>query len=169
MTTVQASDPFTMVDRFYAVQVSAWPRIEQGDEDYRNNEATTSVKMKDVVVLDLNRTVGTEAGVCADTDAVTVTAGSPAFYCYQMTNRSEVHLDTHSLSDDELGDVLSRYAYDLSPGESFVWIESASLQETTRSTATWTGFSAPHAFTATTTTTVNVRYLIYLPLVLKDH
>jgi hypothetical protein len=166
-TTVQASEPFTMADKFYAVQVSAWPRVQQGDEDYSNNEATTSVKMKGVVVLNLATTVGTEAGVCADTDVTTVTYGKPVFYCYRMTNQSSVHLSTHDLSDAKLGDVVSGYAYDLSPGETFVWVEPAVLTQTTRSTATWTAFTSPYVFTATDVTTVNVRHLIYLPLVLK--
>jgi hypothetical protein len=168
-TIVPVSAPlaFTMADKFYAIQVSAWPRIQQGDEDYGDNEATTSIVGKGVVVLKLTGTVGTEPGVCAATDVVTVDAGEPVFYCYRMTNQSEVHLSIHDLSDDKLGDVLSGYAYDLSPGETFTWIEPAILVETTRSTATWAASNAPYVFTATDVTTVNVRDEIYLPLILK--
>jgi len=75
-------------DKFYAVQVSAWPTVQQGGENYCDNEATTSIKMKGVVALNLATTVGTEAGVCADTDVITVAAGKPVFYCYQMTNQA---------------------------------------------------------------------------------
>jgi len=166
-TTVQASEPFTMADKFYAVQVSAWPRVQQGDENYSNNEATTSIKMKGVVVLNLATTVGTEAGVCADTDVTTVAYGKPVFYCYRMTNQSSVHLSTHDLSDAKLGDVVSGYTYDLSPGETFVWIEPAVLTQTTHSTATWTASTDPYVFTVMDVAMVNVRHLIYLPLVLK--
>jgi len=165
-TTVQASELFTMADKFYAVQVSAWPTVQQGDENYGNNEATTSVKMKGCVVLNLATTVGTEARVCADTDVINVLVGTPVFYCYKMTNQSSVHLDTHVLSDSKLGGVVSGYAYDLSPGETFIWMGSAVISETTHSTATWIASTAPYTFTAMDVATVNV-LRIYLPLVMR--
>jgi hypothetical protein len=84
-----------------------------------------------------------------------------------MTNQSSVHLNIHDLSDAKLGDVVSGYTYDLSPGETFVWIEPAVLTQTIHSTATWTASTDPYAFTAMDVATVNVRRLIYLPLVLK--
>ncbi|MCP4539178.1 MAG: hypothetical protein GY832_18735, partial [Chloroflexi bacterium] len=117
-TTVHASE-FQMADKFYAIQVSVWPRIEQGDRNYGDNEATTTILKKGFVILDLIRTVGTQAGVCASSDAIIVTPGTPVYYCYQMKNRADVFLDTHDLIDEQLGHVLSGYAYDLSPDETF--------------------------------------------------
>jgi len=164
ITTVLASAPFTMADKFYAVQASAWPRVEQGDEDYSDNEATTSVLRAGVKMLVLTATIGITPGVCASTDVIVGRVGTPVFYCYQMTNQGDVHLNIHDLFDDRLGDVLSGYAYDLSQGETFTWIESAILTRTAVSTVTWIASNAPYTFIVTDAVEV---HLVYLPLVLK--
>jgi hypothetical protein len=156
LTTTVHADEFTMADKFYAIQVSAWPRIEQGDRNYADNEATTSIVKKGFVALDLIRTVGTEAGVCAGTDAIIVTPGTPVFYCYRMKNQADVFLDTHDLIDGQLGDILSGYAYDLSPGETFWWIEPAIVTETTINTATWIASTSPYTFVTTGVATVTI-------------
>jgi len=167
VTTVQAGETFTMADEFYAVQVSAWPRVEQGDENYGDNEATTSILRADADMLVFTKTVGIVEGVCGDTDVITVMAGAPVYYCYQMTNQGDVRLGVHDLFDEQLGDVLSGYTFDLLPGETFTRTELAVLKGTPPGTATWTASTDPYAFTATDVTMVNVRHLIYLPLVLK--
>jgi hypothetical protein len=154
-----------MADKFYAVQVSAWPSVEQGDEDYGDNEATTTVRRRDARMLVLTATVGTGSDVCASTDTITVSAGTPAFYCYQMTNQGDVYLSTHDLSDDQLGDILSDYAHDLLPGETFTWIESVILTRTAVGTVTWIASNAPYTFIVTDT--VEAHLPVYLPLVLK--
>jgi hypothetical protein len=160
---------FTMVDPYYAVQVTAWPRVEQGDANYGDNEATTTLQQKDAAVLELRTTVGTEPDQCADTEAVAVDYGIEVFYCHQMTNKSDIHLSTHSLSDSRLGSVFSEYAYDLSPGETLTWIEPAVPTQTMESQVTWTAFSAPYVFTEQDRAKVYVIVYTYMPLVFNDY
>jgi hypothetical protein len=167
ITTVLASTPFAMADKFYAVQASAWPRVEQGDEYYGDNETTTSIVQGNAKMLALTATVGITSGVCTSTDAITVNAGTPVFYCYQMTNQGEVHLSVHDVYDDKFGNVLSGYAYDLSQGETFTWVQQVNLARTTASTATWVASTDPYTFIGTDTTKVNVKHWIYLPVVRK--
>ena len=112
-------------------------------------------------------TVGTEPGVCAHTEAITVMAGTPVYYCFQMANPGDVRLGVHDLFDDQLGDVLSGYTYDLFPGETLTRIEAALPTKTAVSTATWVASTDPYVFRATDTVRV-VRLIIHLPVVLKD-
>jgi hypothetical protein len=69
--------------------------------------------------------------------------------------------------DDKFGNVLSGYAYDLSQGETFTWVQQVNLARTTASTATWVASTDPYTFIGTDTTKVNVKHWIYLPVVRK--
>ena len=165
--TIEASEPLLMDDPFYAVQVSAWPQIEQDDANYQDNEATTSILQKDAVLVDLRSTVGTEVGVCADTSDISVVAGSEVFYCYRMTNLSSIILHTHDLRDSQWGKILKDLDYSLEPGETLEWIKRAVITRTTENTATWTASTDPYTFTAQDGARVRA-FRIYLPLVRRD-
>ncbi|MFZ2095862.1 MAG: choice-of-anchor J domain-containing protein [Anaerolineales bacterium] len=92
--------------------------------------------------ITLSKTVGTEPGICATTDAITVTVGTEVYYCYQITNTGEITLTLHDLYDTELGVILNDFPYTLAPGEnSPEVIAEATINATTVNTATWTAFN----------------------------
>ena len=56
--------------------------------------------------LDLVLTVGTEAGVCATTTSIEVSAGTPVFWCYTATSLSGREFNDEVLEDDVDGTIL---------------------------------------------------------------
>ena len=70
--------------------------------------------------ISLTKTVGTDPGACATSDAITVTAGTAVTYCYRMQNDAGVTLTTHSLFDDQLGTLLNESFDTVAPGASAV-------------------------------------------------
>jgi hypothetical protein len=96
--------------------------------------------------ISLDKTVGTEPGVCATTDNITIPAGyggTDVFYCYTIANTGDVTLTIHDLVDTQLGTILDGFAYDLGPGDSVDTVAagltlSATITETTTNDATWT-------------------------------
>jgi hypothetical protein len=101
----------------------------------------------------LTKTVGTVAGVCAATDAITVAAGTPVYYCYQAENTGDVTFDLHDLADSELGQVLTNLPYTLAPGGfSPEVIVPDTANATVTNTATWTAKTNASTSTFVTTT-----------------
>ena len=89
--------------------------------------------------ISLTATVGTTPGVCAATDAVTVTAGTEVYYCYQATNTGGVALGFHDLTDTEAGVILNDLPFALAPGASSPEvIVPATPAATVTNTGTWT-------------------------------
>ncbi|MBX3059022.1 MAG: carboxypeptidase regulatory-like domain-containing protein [Anaerolineae bacterium] len=128
----------------------------------------------------ITKTVGTDPGVCAATDTITVDEGTTVYYCYAVTNTGNVPLGLHDLDDSELGSLFTGLAYNLLPGASVDTVAagltiSATLNVTTTNTATWTAYNAGpiNLVTATASATVNVTPVappfnyIYLPIILK--
>jgi len=100
--------------------------------------------------LSLEATVGTEAGVCADTTEITTFSDAPTtvYYCYTITNTGDVSIPVHDLSDDVFGVILSDFAFDLAPGASVDTVTAgvelaAEIDEATVNAATWEGFAGP--------------------------
>ena len=108
--------------------------------------------------ITLTKTVGTDPGLCATTPAITVTAGTEVYYCYEVTNTGGRALARHSLDDSELGNLLNDFVYTLAPAASAFITESAVISSTTVNTATWTAFNPgpTDVVTATAVATVNV-------------
>ena len=77
-----------------------------------------TVEMISAPAINLVKTVGTTAGVCAPDAAITVTEGTTVYYCYTVTNTGNVTFTSHDLSDDQLGTLLTGFAYTLEPGAS---------------------------------------------------
>jgi hypothetical protein len=99
----------------------------------------------------LTKTVGLDAGTCATTDSISVPAGgggTDVYYCYTVMNTGNITLTTHDLVDDQLGTLLTAFAYDLAPGGSIDTVAagltvSATITQTTVNSATWTARRAP--------------------------
>jgi hypothetical protein len=113
---------------------------------YGNASDTATVNVLDASIT-MNKTVGTEMGVCADTDAITVVEGATVYYCYEVMNTGSVTLSLHDLDDDQLGTILDDFVFDLAPGASVDTVAagldlSAVITQTTTNTAVWTAFNA---------------------------
>lgn len=123
----------------------------------------------------ITKTVGTEAGVCAATDTITVMAGTNVYYCYTVTNTGNVTLNLHDLEDDELGDIFAGLSYALAPGSSVNTVEaglaiSATITADTTNTATWTAYNDGPVDVATATASATVTVIVYrlfLPVIMK--
>jgi hypothetical protein len=131
--------------------------------------------------ISLVKTVGVEAGTCAATTTITVTAGTTVYYCYEVTNTGNITLSLHDLDDDQLGSLVAGLAYDLAPGASVDTVAagltiSTTIMTDTVNTATWTAYNAgpTDVATAMAMATVNIgvvgstMYYIYLPLVARN-
>ena len=109
-----------------------------------------------VPAIELNKTVGTTAGVCATTDSVTVTAGTQVYYCYQVENTGEVTLNYHDLVDSELGVLANDLPYVLAPGAfSPEVIVPATPMATVTNVGTWTAYSSLAGYAADDTIPYN--------------
>jgi subtilisin-like proprotein convertase family protein len=93
--------------------------------------------------IELTKTVGVLPGVCADTDEITVVAGTEVYYCYQAENTGDLEFNFHELVDSELGTILYAFPYTLTPGTlSPQVIVPASPLATVTNEATWTAVTA---------------------------
>ncbi|HNB51723.1 MAG TPA: hypothetical protein PK530_07260, partial [Anaerolineales bacterium] len=88
--------------------------------------------------VQLTKTVGTDPGICAATNAITVTEGTDVTYCYSIENTGDVTFTLHTLTDSELGDILVDFPYQLVPGASAFITQTANITTTTTNTAIWT-------------------------------
>lgn len=86
----------------------------------------------------LAKTVGTNPSVCAATDEIAIQGDVDATYCYRVTNTGPFTLAAHTLVDDQLGAILTDYAYPLGPGASFFVTQTVYISETIVNTAVWT-------------------------------
>ena len=96
----------------------------------------------DAVGLTINKTVGTDANVCATTDSIQVDAGTRVTYCYLVTNTGDETLTTHTLVDDQLGTLLNNFPYNLAPSASVFLTTTLIIDSSVTNTATWTGWTA---------------------------
>lgn len=102
--------------------------------------ATAQVNVVNPSIV-MTKTVGTEMGVCAETDSILVNAGATVYYCYQVKNTGDSPLPLHNLEDDQLGVILSGYPYDLQPGASFTLLTGGTtVSQTVTNTAVWTAY-----------------------------
>lgn len=108
--------------------------------------------------IEIAKTVGTDPSVCAASDEIYVPAGSDVYYCYEVTNTGTLTLTMHDLVDSELGQLLTGFPFDLTPGSSAYLTASATINATTVNTATWTAYNPGPVdqVTAMDTATVNV-------------
>jgi hypothetical protein len=106
----------------------------------------------------LNKTVGLDSSVCADTDEINVGAGTAVTYCFEITNSTLITLTLHDLVDSHLGTLLDGAPFSLMPGASIFITQTAVITQTTTNTALWTAYNAgpTDVVTATDSATVNV-------------
>ncbi|MDQ4077447.1 MAG: DUF4394 domain-containing protein, partial [Chloroflexota bacterium] len=109
-----------------------------------------------LAAIELEKTVGSNPAVCADSDEIVVEEGSEVVYCYEVTNTGSITFTLHDLVDSELGTLLDDFSLTLTPGESVFVTESATINETTVNTATWTAYNPGPTNVATSSDTATV-------------
>ncbi len=158
------------------VNTASWTAyVDGGPTAVATDTATVTVLPPSI---ELTKTVGTDAGVCAITDLITVTTGTDVYYCYEVRNTGTYTLPYHDLYDSELGAILTGFAYDLGPGASIDTVAagltlSATITQTTVNTATWRAFYrfGPSALDVDVATVIAVEpqvYRLYLPIIVKN-
>ena len=90
--------------------------------------------------IDVTKTVGTDPATCATTSNLQVGQSSTTvYYCYSVTNTGDVTLPLHTVVDDHLGTIMGPNApYDLGPGMSYWFTQSAVITQSTTNVVTWT-------------------------------
>jgi len=124
----------------------------------RISEETGFIEFVNLASIELNKTVGLDSSVCAETDEITVGPGTAVTYCFEVTNIGATTLSFHNLNDSELGNILDGFNFALQPGASVFLTQTAVITQTTINTATWTAYNAgpTDLVTATDSATVNV-------------
>ncbi|MCU0270574.1 MAG: hypothetical protein MUF83_18270 [Acidimicrobiales bacterium] len=98
--------------------------------------------------ISLDKTVST-ADECGTSGEISVVAGTDVYYCYTVTNTGNYSFNTHDLTDDVLGDLLSQYAYVLQPSESVsLVIDPVTIDVETENCATWSAYNMTPGVTA---------------------
>jgi hypothetical protein len=108
--------------------------------------------------LQLNKTVGLDSSICADTDEIDVAEGTAVTYCFEITNSTPITLTLHDLVDSHLGTILDGFPFSLTPGASIFVTQTAVITQTTVNTAIWTAYNPGplEVFESVDTATVNV-------------
>jgi hypothetical protein len=152
--------------------IAIWEATDGGSNTAAAVDAATVNVINPAIAL--TKTVGTDPGMCATSDAIEVAFGTVVYYCYTVTNTGDVTLSLHDLDDDVLGTILTGLAYDLTPGASVDTVAagltiSATITQTTVNTATWTAYNdATVTATASASATVTLStYYLYLPVLMK--
>ena len=106
--------------------------------------------------LALTKTVGTNAATCATTSAIAVPTTTLMTYCYTVRNTGDYTFSTHTLSDTQLGVIVSGLTKTLAPGASTSITKSVLVSQTTANTTIWTASDGTYTATASSTATVGV-------------
>lgn len=119
--------------------LATWTAFNSGhsDEAVATDTATVGIPS-----ISLEKTVGLNPNVCANSDNLSVLPGATVTYCYRITNTGTVTLTTHDLIDSELGVILNDYSFNLSPSATMFVTRTAVILHNTVNLATWTAQTA---------------------------
>jgi len=162
INTVAAGLTISQVATQTVVNTAEWTAYADADPgtDYPAFSASLArVNVFSPSIL-ITKTVGTTPGVCATTSAITVTYGTPVYYCYSIQNTGDLTFTHHTLTDTVLGVILNSFTYTLTPGASINTVAagltiSQVATQTVTNLAFWTASSVFTA-TANAPATVNV-------------
>jgi hypothetical protein len=107
--------------------------IPLGDVDRSAGQGAGSMAAFSAGIV-MTKTVGTQAGECAATEAITVPPKASVTYCYRATNTGDITFTFHRLTDE--GWLYTSTAI-LTPGASMIATQTLSLTQTTNSVAEW--------------------------------
>ncbi len=144
VNTVAAGLNIPAVINATTVNTATWTAYNPDYVDLVTATDTATVTVTELgPAIDLVKTVGTTPGVCAATDNIVVTAGTPVYYCYQVENTGDVTFNFHDLVDSELGTLLNDFPYTLAPGAfSPQVIIPDTPMATVTNVGTWTALTA---------------------------
>ncbi|MCU0292252.1 MAG: hypothetical protein MUF10_09740 [Thermoanaerobaculaceae bacterium] len=147
VNTVAAGLSIPAVINTTTTNTGTWTAYNQSPIDGVQAQASATVTVVFEPSISLVKTVGTVAGVCAATTAITVDPGTTVYYCYTVTNTGNLTLNLHNLTDDRLGTLFSGLSYALTPGSSVNTVAAglsipAVIDTTTTNTGTWTAYNA---------------------------
>lgn len=151
------------------VNTATWIAYNPGPADLFTATDTATVTVL-TPAISLEKTVGLDPSICAETDSLTVERGTAVTYCFTVRNTGEVPLAFHDLEDSELGVILQGFPFTLQPGAGVFLTQTAVLTQTTINTATWTAYNVGPSdiVTATDTATVTIEEnSVYLPIISK--
>jgi hypothetical protein len=136
---------------------AVWTAYNAGPTDLVTATDSATVNILTSAVS-LAKTVGTDSSTCALANEITVLAGTPVTYCYEVTNSGEVPLSVHDLEDSELGALLTAFNFVLQPGATVFITQTAVITQSVTNTAVWTAYNpGPYALaTDSASATVNV-------------
>ncbi|OQY47343.1 MAG: hypothetical protein B6242_05205 [Anaerolineaceae bacterium 4572_78] len=112
--------------------------VTSNDPDFDLIVVPVDMVVQEPPTIELEKTVGLDPAICADTTEITVLGDTEVYYCYTVENTSDMVLQLHYLDDSELGVIVDDLVYDLAPAESLVMTASAFITETTVNEAIWT-------------------------------
>ncbi|MBK8988770.1 MAG: proprotein convertase P-domain-containing protein [Chloroflexi bacterium] len=139
--------------------IATWTAYNAGPTGVISDTANATVTVVQPSIS-LNKTVGTDPAVCANTSEINVLAGATVVYCYEVLNSGLTTLNLHDLVDSELGTILNGLSYALIPGASVFVTETAVINATTVNTATWTAYNAGPTFVSTDSDTATVNVIV---------
>ena len=90
-----------------------------------------------VTTISLEKTVMVDTGSdeCGTETSLTVGAGTTVRYCYTLTNEGNTPVDDHTLVDDQVGTILTGFAFFLDSGERVSVTVTDIVYETVTNTA----------------------------------
>ncbi len=127
-TTVQVTET--------VANVGIWTASD-GYGHFSADNDSASVTVLDPAIV-MTKTVSAAAGICAATQVITVTSGSPVTYCYTMENSGPVTVTSHTLTDDVLGSLLVDQPAVVGPGQTLVFSTTVVVNNDVSNTGTWT-------------------------------
>ncbi len=125
------------------------------DPSTANNSASASTAIL-APGLRLTKTVGANASACATTNAIPVPTTTVMTYCYTVQNTGDYTFTTHTLTDTQLGTIVSGLNQTLAPGASTFITRSEPVSQTTTNVAAWTASDGTVTSTASSSATVGV-------------
>lgn len=106
--------------------------------------------------LFLRVTVGLVPYECSSISEISVTPGSVVTYCWQVTNNTNLTLDTHDLIDSEQGVILEGSSLLLNPGQTIFITQPLQVDANLTNQSTWTAYFSDEILTASGSATVHV-------------
>ncbi|HFC12060.1 MAG TPA: hypothetical protein ENJ56_04385, partial [Anaerolineae bacterium] len=106
------------------------------------------------------KTVGIDPTECASEDSIDIVDTAylvpRLYYCYKLTNDTDMTFTLHDVVDTELGAVLTAFPHTLSPNASFWITRMAYVYDTAIISATWTAYTPTGTTVLSATDSVTV-------------
>src|SRR5512145_803739 len=107
--------------------------------------------------IPFDKTVGLDRSVCATGNTVALPyGGGDVYYCFRIRNTGTVTFNWHTVTDSELGNLLTAYTITVAPPESAWFTHTVHITQPTVNLASWTAFNTVPSETMTATASATV-------------